>query len=156
MEEGNSDAGSRAQPALQLPLSARGWITDLWTPRSLWVSCNTQHRPVLRHHSMQKQYRKCCSVYLPQMFCDLTTLTASSKLKESALLLRSCSLTTCSPQRQMGHPKTLCKLRATANHNQDDTTCHFHVVRAVMFSCHAWAHPERLDMDRNHNMLPKD
>lgn len=56
-------------------------------------------------------------VYLPQMFCDLTTLTASSKLKESASLLRSCSLTTCSPRRQMGHPKTLCKLRATAIHN---------------------------------------
>lgn len=38
VDEGGSDAGSRAEPTLQRPLGARGRLADLRTARSLWVS----------------------------------------------------------------------------------------------------------------------
>ena len=127
MEEGSSDAWSCAQPALQLPLSAWGRITDLWTPRSLWVSCwrcviisvcrSVEHVSAALDEIHQCSYYSVC---LLQMFWDLTTLTASSRPKESALPWRSCSLTTYSPRRPTEGLKNMSKLRETASRNQED------------------------------------
>lgn len=95
------------------------------------VCRNTEHVSAPWDPSVQEMF---CVL---QMFWGLTTPTASSKLKDWALLLRSCFPITCSPHRPMEGPKTLRKLKTAANHSQGDAMCH--MLSDLMFSRPSWA-----------------
>lgn len=124
MEEGRSDAGSVAQPAIQRSPGAGGWIADLRTARSLWVSCSA-------HQAETLIFGADAAFGFAQMFWDSTTLTASSKLKESASPLKCCCPTTCLLRRPVegfkeharaehsGHPEPWRRVRSAAAPERD-------------------------------------
>lgn len=95
-----------------------------WCPRmDRWRANSQECVSELQHPSGRNgDCRYWYFVGFSQTFWDSITLTASSKLKESASPLKCFCLTTCLVRRLLEGFKTH-QLRATANQNQDDIVC---------------------------------